>query len=180
MTCLPKSCPRIAQGCRHTDYGPGSCSEVIPGIFHDRLRFRSGRPFNVPRPARTGNGRSAHQDSAYCAITRCRARKFWRRRRGDESQQSKTGRPANAQGHTGEKSGEQVTKGENMATKKNAIAGLPAQEYDAIPDIGDALRDQRLQKTPDSIHKNMMEGNVKGGSRMDDVDRKDWPEGEEL
>ena len=29
-----------------------------------------------------------------------------------------------------------------MATKKNAIAGLPAQEYDAIPDIGDALRDQ--------------------------------------
>jgi len=69
-----------------------------------------------------------------------------------------------------------------MATKKNAIVGLPAQDYDATPDsqVSDALRDQRLQKTLDSIHKNMMDGNVQGGSRMDDVDRKDWPEGEEL
>jgi hypothetical protein len=66
-----------------------------------------------------------------------------------------------------------------MATKKNAVVGIPAQEYDAIPDgtpdVSDALRDQRLKK-----YHAMMEGQDADVSLLDRTDRKDWPEGEEL
>jgi phenylpyruvate tautomerase PptA (4-oxalocrotonate tautomerase family) len=69
-----------------------------------------------------------------------------------------------------------------MATKKNALPFLPAQEYDAKPDE-ESTADTRamLKKRLTSIHANMMDGDpALTKTLMDDVDRKDWPEGEEL
>jgi hypothetical protein len=67
-----------------------------------------------------------------------------------------------------------------MATKKNALPFLPATEYDAVPDgtpdISEALRDQRLKK----YHANMMDSQDADPNSMDNVNRKDWPEGEVL
>jgi len=68
-----------------------------------------------------------------------------------------------------------------MATKKSAVVGTAAQEYDAKP-AGESAADTQamLKQRLKTFHAGMMDGNVKGGSRMDDVDRKYWPEGEEL
>ncbi|HXE32787.1 MAG TPA: hypothetical protein VN087_02655 [Verrucomicrobiae bacterium] len=68
-----------------------------------------------------------------------------------------------------------------MATKKNAIPFLPAQEYNATPD-GESTADLQAinKKRLTSIHANMMNGKDADPNRMDNVERKDWPEGEEL
>ncbi len=67
-----------------------------------------------------------------------------------------------------------------MATKKNVVVGTAAQEYDSLPDatpdIADALRDQRLKK----YHANIMDGKDADPNSMDNVNRKAWPETEEL
>jgi uridine phosphorylase len=68
-----------------------------------------------------------------------------------------------------------------MATKQKMVLGFLPQTYDAIPD-GESTADLQamLKKRLSTIHAGMMDGQDADVSRMDNVERKDWPEGEEL